>query len=132
MPSYIKQCSYYGWNVSLPCVINFEEVNRDRKTIFILKLLRAHHLFRILIVQDSYSLTFYYNPTELASKMAQPGGSFFKNIFLQTRILLTPEFYLQHGSLARNIMTLNTDMGRRSKSQELLKTLFIFLSETIA
>ena len=29
-------------------------------------------------------------------------------------------------------MTLNTDMGRTSKNQELLKNLFIFLDETIA
>ena len=29
-------------------------------------------------------------------------------------------------------MTLNTDMGRTSKNQELLKNLFTFLNETIA
>ena len=73
---------------------------------------------------------------ELASKMTQPGRNFFKYISYTVGTRILCRFQISTASninlWGEEIMIINTDMGRTSKSHKLLKNLFSFLSETIA
>ena len=76
------------------------------------------------------------SPRELASKMTQPGRNFFKYISYTVGTRILYRFQISTASnmnlWGEEIMAINTDMGRTSKSHKLLKNLFSFLSETIA